>query len=126
MKNCKAGCKGQSYQVTVSSSVFPVPNTFSMSPMFCYVVRKLGRACHHQTRVTLEVAYPNICKMSAKVLRNKACETKFKADFVPKPFDTVEFEMLVLKYTEENIALVNVYIKDPFAVKILIDESSSK
>ena len=126
IKRCRAGCEGHSYQVTASSSVFPVPNTFSLSPLFCHVVRKLSRACKHHTKATLEVAYPNVCKEVNKVLSNNSCENKFNPDIVSKPFNAQDFEALILRYAKENIVVISVYIKDPFATKIMIDENSSK
>ena len=38
---------------------------------------------------------------------------------------TTEFSNLILKYTQENI-YIYIYIKDPFAVKYLIDENASR
>ena len=37
-----------------------------------------------------------------------------------------KFSKMILKYTRENSVQVNIYIKDPFAVKFLIEENALK
>ena len=121
-----AGCKGQTYQLTVSGSKYPVPNTYVDTDDFCHIVGKLAISCRKETKITLQIAYPDICSMVEVVENNNACNYKYSPENLPEAFDSRKFENLVLEYTQENIAVVNVYIKDPFAVTILIDENSSK
>ena len=77
-----AACEGQTYQVTASSSIFPVPSTYSLTPMFCYAVRKIGHACQDQTKVTLELVYPRICELVAIVQSHKACDSEYKPELI--------------------------------------------
>ena len=123
-----AACEGQTYQVTASSSLFPVPSTYNFSPMFCYVVRKIEHACQDQTKDTLELVYPRICNLITIVQNHNACHSKYKPDRITKwkNGESKEFSDLILRYTTENIVQVNIYIKDPFAVKFLIEENASR
>ena len=127
-KRCLAACEGQSYQVTASSSLFPVPNTFNLAPYFCSIVRKIEHACNDERKITLELVYPNICEDIETVMNNDACRDTYKpekiTDWTYKK--GAEFSELILRYARENIVKVNVYIKDPFAVKFLIEENASK
>jgi hypothetical protein len=114
--------------VAASSSLFPVPITYSLSTLFCHLVRKIELSCQDQTKITLELAYPNICTDVAIVLSSQACNTKYKPNLIKQWNNnkTTEFSNLILKYTQENIVLVNIYIKDPFEVKYRIEENASR
>ena len=114
--------------MAASSSLFPVPITYSLSTLFCHLVRKIESSFQEQTKITLELAYPNICTDVAIVLSSQACNTKYKPNLIKQWDDnkTTKFSTLILKYTQENIVLVNIYIKDPFAVKYVIDENASR
>ena len=127
-KACMAACEGHTYQVTASSSLYPVPSTYSHTPMFCQVVRKIGQTCQDQAKVTLELVYPRICELVAIVHSHNACDSEYKPEMIPqwKNGESNKFSDLILKYTKENIVQVNIYIKDPFAVKFLIEENASK
>ena len=122
-----AACEGQTYQVTASSSIFPVPSTYSLTSMFCSVVRKIGHACHDQTKDTLELVYPRICELVAVVLDHNACDSEFKQEMINQwtNEESSKFSNMILRYTRENIVQVNIYIKDLFAVKFLIEENAS-
>ena len=123
-----AACEGQSYQVITSSSSFPVPTTFSRTPSFCYTVWKIGQTCRDQTRVTLELTYQNICEDVKIVQKYRACEERYKPEKVKEWNNEKmkEFEKTIVKYTKENIIRVNIFIKEPFALKYLIDQNVSK
>ena len=123
-----AACEGQTYQVTASSSLFPVPSTYNFSPMFCLVVRKIEHACQDQTKDTLELVYPRICELVAVVQDHNACDSEFKPEIINQwtNEESSKFSNMILRYTRENIVQVNIYIKDPFAVKFLIEENASK
>ena len=123
-----AACKGQTYQVTASSSLFPVPTTYTLSSMFCQVVRKIEHACRDQTKDTLELVYPGICNLITIVQSHNACHSKYKPERITKwkNGESKEFSDLILRYTTENIVQVNIFIKDPFAIKFLIEENASR
>lgn len=127
-KTCLAACEGQTYQVTSSNSMFPVPSTFSLSPMFCKVVKKIELACQDERKDTMEVVYPRICENIHIVQSNNACAIEFNpiniTDWTKE--QQREFSHLILKYTKENILMVNIYMKDPFAVKYIIEANSPK
>ena len=127
-KPCLAACEGQTYQVTQSSSTFPVPSTFSLTPEFCFVVRKIKLACQDQRNVTLEMVYPNICLLIDVVLNYKACGYKFIPEKIIewKSDEIQNCSELILKNTTENIVKANIYIKDPFAAKYLIESTASR
>ena len=128
VKTCKSSCDEKTYHVTTSAALFPVPGTYSMSTMFCEVVENIDIACLDQTRDIIEVFYPNICKLVETVLINDACKPNYRPTMIKEWGNDTdeEFANLILRYTQDNIVLVDIYMKDPFAVKFLIDEYAPK
>ena len=74
------------------------------------------------------MVYPNICLLIDVVLNYKACGYKFIPEKITewKSDEIQNFSELILKYTKENIVRANIYIKDPFAVKYLIESTASR
>ena len=98
------------------------------SDTFCMVVHKIWRSCSDQSRLTLELVYPGICTLVSAVLESKACPNTFLPQRVLPAWNSstiTMFKHLILKYTEENIIKVNIYIKDPFAKKYMMVEHAS-
>ena len=127
-KTCLAACESQSYQVSSSSSLYPVPTMFRYSPPFCSIVNKILSACQDERKTTLELAYPSICQQIITVKNYNACEEIFKPEKVTEWTNEQKekFAKTVLRYTQENIVMVNIFMKDPFAQKILIQANKAR
>ena len=52
-KKCMPGCKGQSYSVSSSESVYPGQTNFIWEKNFCFVVRKLKKTCASEKKAFL-------------------------------------------------------------------------
>ena len=89
---------------------------------------------------TLELSYPNICRLVNTVLANEWCEDTFKiteADrggqsggdikitYTWSAAEKEDFEKLILRYAQENIMKVKLFIKHPFAAKWVIEPHAS-
>ena len=86
---------------------------------------------------TLELSYPNICRLVNTVLANEWCEDTFNiADrgsqsgdiqitYTWSAAEKEDFEKLILRYAQENIMKVNLFIKEPFAAKWVIEPHAS-
>ena len=89
---------------------------------------------------TLEQSYPNICKLVNTVLANRWCEDTFNirdADsggqlaggiqiaYTWSQTEKEDFEKLILRYAQENIMKVKLFIKQPFAAKWIIEPHAS-
>ena len=92
------------------------------------MVGKIETACKDQTRDTIEVAYPQICQLVETVQNNDACNPKYNPEKIKgwQNGEDDKFSNLILRYTTENIVLVNIYMKDPFAIKYRIDENAPR
>ena len=110
------------------------------SELFCKIVKKIGRSCEDQTRATMEMSYPNICKLVNTVLTNQWCEQTFnigdpedgdpesegiQITYTWSEQEKEDFEKLILRYAQENIMKVKLFIKQPFASKWIIEPHAS-
>ena len=71
----------------------------------------------------LEYYYNDICTYVDVVIQEEACSTYFsyqKIDWTSK--NLTDFQNLITRYTKENIAVVKVYLKEPFAHRLMIVE----
>ena len=91
--------------------------------------------------MTLEMSYPNICRLVNTVLDNQWCEDTFhipdagltdvhksgqiKITYIWNDTEKASFERLILKYAQDNIMKVNLFIKQPFAAKWIIEPHAS-
>ena len=84
--------------------------------------RKLSRTCKEASRKkVLEKRYSNLCLDVVDVIANNACPKLFDADKLVVIWNKTRldaFEEKVFKYMQENVALLNIFIKEPYCVKI--------
>ena len=127
-KPCLAACTSQSYPLTLSEASFPVQSTFKLGRTFCSLVKKIERSCQDQMKVSLELVYPDICQMVQAVQENNACNPYYTPETV-KGWEAnrkEEFANMVMKYTKENLVKINIYMKEPYATKFVINEEYTK
>lgn len=135
-KPCFSPCEDQTNRMAVTTSVFPNFNTFTHGPEFCVLYRKLVSTCRSYKNATLQERYPNMCQI---LFRN---ETQLcKGDNATAAGDEEEEDSLrrlqdhqnslaadrelvsvLFRYARENLALVNIYIKDPAVTQIKRDQ----
>ena len=73
-----------------------------------------------------EAWYPNICESIRIVLDAEACDDYMDQDKLDWPQDNItSFKNLIMKYTKENMVLANIYMKEPFAHKLLVIEDET-
>ena len=99
------------------------------SKTFCKIVEKIHRSCADQTKHTLENIYPNVCSAVNTAVSNNWCrndeETFRPNNNIWTDTEIENFKKIILKYTKENIMKINIFIKDPFAIKYKIVENAS-
>ena len=96
--------------VSLTQASYPSNYGFSKTTEFCYIFKKLMKSCQEYRRFSLEEHFPNIC---ANVLSIKdsiiECPLNFKIINI-----TDSIRRFVVDYAKENIAKVNIFLKEPF------------
>ena len=77
----------------------------------------------------MENIYPDICTDVNTAVSNNWCRNE-EETFLPNnniwtDAEIENFKKLILKYTKDNIMKINIFIKDPFAIKYKIVENAS-
>jgi len=141
LKQCYSPCTDQTNAMAVTTSVFPNLNTFRLGPEFCILFRKLISTCKTHKRATLSERYPDLCQIievNAKNVCQKNSNEHGSGNLFPANFNesipleyfapnqiidvSDELTKIVYRYARENLALVNVYIKDPSVTQVVRDQ----
>ena len=102
---------------------------FTRRPEFCLLYEKLQKTCKHWKRDALTEKYPDLCSTIEEVKESiEIC--------LPKNNTLVKLEPILIRlngsllklrdelyiYAKDNLAVVNIYIKDPTVTKIRRDQ----
>ena len=136
-KVCLAACEDQINEVRVTSADFPNRHTFEKREEFCLVYSTIKEICNDEhKRKFLEENLPDVCNhidiIDARIAPNELCnltedtwDPAGKWGFSKLDEDWKNLEHDLFRYTKENLAVVNIYIKDPAVTKIIRDEKIS-
>ena len=102
--------------VTLSQATYPNNHAFDKTKEFCYVLKKLIRSCNGDRRDSLTEDYPGICD---NVL---AVENSVTTCPIDSKKITTELKKSIVNYAKENIARVNIFLKDPFVKRYIREE----
>ena len=81
----------------------------------------MNRTCQEASRKkVLEKRYSNLCLDVVDVIASNGCPKLFDANILGWNKSRVDdFEEKIFKYMQENVALLNIFIKEPYCVKII-------
>ena len=134
----QAACVDQQFINEVSTAVYPGRESFNHRPEFCHIVRykailtiipltchsprKLNRTCRETSKTkALEKRYPDLCRDVDDVLASNACNILFVSDSLEGWNRTRvgAFEEKIFKYMKANVALLKIFIKEPYCTEII-------
>ena len=124
-KRCLQRCEFQTDSVVLTSTSYPSKTIFPFMEEFCYLWQKILKICigNKAKQELFDSYYPNFkCANIQKI--NETYEF-CRADFTPNTTliqQHPEILNFLFEYAQNNIALLNVYIKDPYYTKIKRDE----
>ena len=130
---CLSACEDQINSVGVTSSDFPNRETFVRRQEFCLTLLKLVRTCSSEKRLFLVSKFPTVCVNIDRVLA-RLSETNYSLcrglqwdpvrlwNFSQADEDVIRLEEEIFQYAKQNLAVVNVYIKDPVVTRIMRDQ----
>jgi len=131
-KPCLAACEDQTNLVSVTSSSFPNRETFVRRDEFCLVMEKLKRTCNSVKYEMVKSKFPRLCQSIQEVqnvslaMNKDICWMKKWNPSLVGLNSTdpriVELEDQLFIYAKHNLAVVNIYIKEPVVTRILRDQ----
>ena len=123
-KICMANCVDQTFRVTSSLNQYPGEESYNHRKDFCIIVRKLFKlTCPEKSmKKALEKRYPGLCDDVNDVMNSKGCEETWNKKGLGDDSARIDkFEENMFRYMKENIALLNIYLKQPYCEWILQD-----
>ena len=132
---CRASCADQTNKLFVTTSLYPNANTFRYRDEFCLILKRLLNKCSGVKKISLEEKYPKMCE-KIEVLRDKdpnlyCYENQWSPDEAgirkcnASTKDNEEcnsFESFVYQYAKDNLVIIHLSIKDPYAQKYQKEE----
>jgi len=131
---CLSACTDQINNVGVTSSDFPNRETFVKREEFCITLMKLKRTCQSEKAAFLIEKFPSVCQniqtvmLKTKEALNISLCDDMRWDRVRR-WDSLQnssamrnLEEDIFQYAKKNLAVVNVYIKEPVVTKIMRDQ----
>ena len=109
-KVCLSNCIDQLMSVSSTQASYPSKYGFTKTNEFCYVLKKIISSCKNDRRVSLEEHFPGICLSILSVDNSLlTCPLDFEKTNI-----TSTIIRFVVNYAKENIAKVNIFLKEPF------------
>ena len=130
-KTCISACETTSFSdVTVGSTTFPNTGAFMFTEISCIIAKKLVDTCSDLRMKSLEKSYPGICEQIFWIKENEAFCTDgtwnhLMLENTYLSFNFTKFGSVLAKYTKENMAMVSVYMREPFVEVLVVDEDTS-
>ena len=96
--------------VSQTQATYPSDYGFTKTAEFCYILKKIINSCKGDRRVSLEEHFPNICSSILTIDESSiTCPLDFEITNI-----TNTVRGFVVDYAKENIAKVNIFLKEPF------------
>jgi len=120
---CLAACEDQINQIYISQSKLPNRATLVQRPEFCLVINRLKHSCGGFKYEGIELNYPGLCTRIHSQASTALCsDNKSEDDQIEFDKPAVDLVNQIYRYSRDNLALVNVYIKNPVVTKIRRDQ----
>ena len=119
-QKCMAACETATYSDTmVSTASYPSQKSFMYTKESCILARKLVSTCEDERRESLVEWYPNLCNQIdiLKATNSFCSDNSWNHESLNNrsDFDFNEFSSTMAKYAKDNIALVKIFMREPFA-----------
>lgn len=123
---CLQRCELQTEIATYTSSAFPIKSTFSQHPYFCFTLYKVANICNRSdTKIAFENSPDDYNITCAEILRanksEKICDESDWPNETPVESNP-KLSNFLYQYAKLNLAVLEVFIKDPYYTLIIRDE----
>lgn len=125
-KECLAVCQDQKHSILVTQAGYPNRQSFSQRLEYCVLIRKLIHSCLDARRFSLNIRHPDLCNTINETTRFNLTFNCQKVQIVQDPADKnhqlVKLHTLVYEYARENVAKVNIFVREPYVAKYKTEE----
>jgi hypothetical protein len=126
---CQPRCEHQNVIPTITSSVFPVEETFPQHPFFCLTLSKIAKICTNHLKAKIFEAGKYQAGIKCQDILNANNTMKFCSDKGEANVEVIEsnptITNYIIKYAMKNLAVLKIYIKHPYYTLIIRDEQST-
>lgn len=127
-QRCLQRCDIQSETIMTTTSNFPNRETFLYRQEFCYVLQKIARICSNPIQKLVfeqKVTMKDCCKQILELNNTlKVCDEFDRAN-VTLAYSKPEIIDFLFDYASKNLAILNLFIRDPYYTKYLKSEQIS-
>ena len=124
-KKCLQRCDLQTETIMTTTSTFPNRETFVYRQEFCYVLQKIARVCANPIQKQIfeqRINFSDCCKQILELNNTlRICDDGDHADLTIASSRPAVVEFLY-DYANKNLAVLNVFIRDPYYTKYLKSE----
>ena len=128
MVKCRSSCQDQTNLVYTTTSSFPNEKTFRDGESICMIIPRLLQKCDGYKQRPLEKSYPNLCSTLAPLLTLNSKDYCLENRWTPRDKlincteSSCAIENAILEYGKENLALLHIFVKDPYTIRYRRDE----
>lgn len=128
-KICLNNCEDQINDLFVTTSNYPNKKTFKEREEFCLLVRKLLVTCRGHKRLPLSSEYPDLCPTLESVPNiTMYCGrvNRWRGEKLQNKNLSRVIEYEIYNYARENLAIINIFIKEPYTKRFRKTEKMSR
>ena len=128
-KECLSSCEDQTNDLFVTTSKYPNRNTFRDTEEFCILGRKLfNRTCKSPKRLQIGTDFPQLCSILEELpdFLNHCENNHWWTEQIPNQTLALLIESEIVNYAKSNLAIINIFIKDPYSKRFRKSEKMSR
>ena len=134
---CRSSCEDQTNKLFVTTSTYPNKNTFHYRDEFCLILSRILNKCKGIKKISLNERYPNMCEDLEPLqdidpdlyCNENQWSPDELAEIITFNSNTTQsnkscnyIENHVLQYAKDNLVIIHLSIKDPYAQKFQKEE----
>ncbi len=107
---------------------FPIKETFSSHPFFCLTLHKIAKICNDSGKAKIFEAGKDQVGIKCKEILDANNTLNFCSDRGEANIEVIDSNPIItnyiIKYAEKNLAVLKIYIKEPYYTLFIRDEQS--
>jgi hypothetical protein len=121
---CLQRCQLQTETMLSTTSTYPNKQTFSFRPDLCFLLQKLKNICNDKIKAAIFELHNSPSMKCEEIVSLQICDEHDKANLT-KVISNEHLYSFLFNYARNSMAVLKVFIKDPYYTKISKDEKMS-